>query len=338
MAQEEHQEQAVRHRPVSEAARSLSRWFERETDILERAIRIGREHLAGHPEDSVTRASVATLEQERRDLFAGWENSSVRRAVESRAEKKERPAAGRTEQRVAAAPESRQMPAEFRADTGTAATLTAKQLVGHAAVFNRWADIGYFREKIAPGAFGEVLKTSDVRFLFNHDPNFIYGRSTANTLELREDSVGLAFVCYLLGFDAASYALARRIDRRDISGCSFSFTVKRDEWKLPATPGGLDERTILQFDRLFDIAAVTYPAYPQTDVTATFEKVERPGRSAEPARPTRAPTPDMDYEELDRLDEQILAQHRRRPSASPAEVARLRREIILLRHYSKLPS
>jgi len=327
---QEYREQAILHRPLTDAAKSLSRWFERELETIHRTIAFGREHLASHPDDRETRESVQQLEQERAALYRGWENSSVRRAVEACGEKKTA-APGGIEQRVGLAVESRShLPPEIRADTGTAATLIAKRFSGHAAVFNRWADLGYFKEKIAPGAFAEALKRSDVRFLFNHDANFIFGRSSASTLELREDSVGLAFTCYLLAFDGPSYQLARRIDRKDVSGCSFSFTVKRDEWKFPATPGGIDERTIVEIGGLFDVGPVTYPAYPQTDVIATFEKVERPARASVPRS---APIPTAQgravlrdrafYEELDRLDERIARQRRRQVSYQYGEAARI---------------
>lgn len=265
-------------RPLSAAARSLSTWFEREASILRGAIAIAREHLAVHPDDGETRTSLAELEQQRSDLYAGWERSSVRRHMEQRVAPAT--AASATERRVnLATPSDAHLASGPRAAAAATATTTAKQLVGYAAVFNRSADIGYFRERIVLGAFAQAIKTSDVRFLFNHDSNFIYGRSTASTLELLEDRVGLRFTCHLLPFDATSYALARRVDRMDISGCSFSFTVRRDSWKLASKFGELDERTILGIEQLFDVGPVTYPAYSQTSVHAVFEKV--PGRSVE---------------------------------------------------------
>src|SRR5689334_3189025 len=67
-----------------------------------------------------------------------------------------------------------------------------ERMVGHAAVFNTWTDIGgYFRERILPGAFTRALKEDDVRSLFNHDANLILGRTKAGTLLLEEDPTGL---------------------------------------------------------------------------------------------------------------------------------------------------
>ena len=68
------------------------------------------------------------------------------------------------------------------------------KLVGHAALFNNVSpDLGGFRERIKPGAFTDSLANDDIRALFNHDPNWLLGRSSAGTLRLSLDSVGLRY-------------------------------------------------------------------------------------------------------------------------------------------------
>jgi len=300
-------------RSLSAAAKSLAIWYQGECGVIAGARRLARAEIAAGRDVAETEQALSDLEEQDRQLQLGWQNSSVRRRIEQRAEPPA--AAGGVERRaVLAASSGPHLASGARATgTGSPSTSTATKLGGYGAVFNKWADIGYFREQIAPGAFAQAIKTSDVRCLFNHDTNFIYGRSTANTLELSEDRIGLRFVCHLLPFDAASYALARRVDRMDISGCSFSFTVGKDTWKLAQRPGELDERTIMTIGQLFDIGPVTYPAYSQTTVQAIFEKA--PGRSAEYDLGVGN---DEFYAELDQLDEQIerddrlLAQQRER--------------------------
>jgi phage head maturation protease len=62
------------------------------------------------------------------------------------------------------------------------------------------------------------------------------------------------------------------IKRKDITGCSFSFTTEEDDWKY--LKDGSVERTIVKVGELFDIGPVTYPAYPDTTVAArSMEKV-----------------------------------------------------------------
>ena len=76
----------------------------------------------------------------------------------------------------------------------TRATDGAMVLRGYAALYNVETVIaGMFREEIAPGAFDEAVGRDDVRALFNHDPNYILGRTTAGNLRLSLDEVGLVY-------------------------------------------------------------------------------------------------------------------------------------------------
>jgi hypothetical protein len=274
---------------TSSAAKSLKRWFDKESSTLRRAIEIAREHLAAHPGDGETRESLHELERQQADLYAGWKRSSLRKHIEEREDGGGEECSGE-HRAVLAAPSGSSLAHEGRA-TETSATMTAKSVQGYGATFNKFSvNLGGFIEKIAPGAFANALKKSDVSCLFNHDWNFIFGRSTAHTLELREDSQGLWFSCALLPFDGVSFALARRIDRLDVPGCSFSFTVARDTWKFAPRPGGLDERTLLEIDELFDVGPVCRPAYPSTSVSAIFAKAARTAPAVFASAQRTAPT------------------------------------------------
>ena len=135
---------------------------------------------------------------------------------------------------------------------------------GHAAVFNEEADIGWgFREKIAPGAFRDSIKSDDVRALFNHDPNHVLGRNKAGTLKLHEDSKGLAIE--IVPPDTQfSRDLMTSIKRGDIDQMSFGFQTVAEEWR-EGEDGEPDLRTLKEV-RLFDVSPVTFPAYTGTDV------------------------------------------------------------------------
>lgn len=139
----------------------------------------------------------------------------------------------------------------------------ARRIGGYAALFNVVSEeLWGFREEIAPGAFAQTLQDgTDVRALFNHDPNLVLGRSTAGTLRLQEDDRGLAFE---IDLPDTSYAqdLWRLIERRDVSQMSFGFLVVTDEWRMQ---DGLPLRTVRTAD-LFDVSPVTYPAYAETNV------------------------------------------------------------------------
>lgn len=133
---------------------------------------------------------------------------------------------------------------------------------GYAANFGILSDdLGGFREQIAPGAFTASLGADDIRCLFNHDPNYVLGRNRSGTLRLSEDDQGLLF-----DVDAPDAQWARdlhiSVQRGDVSQCSFSFDVIRDQWW---TVDGGEERTLLEV-KLADVSIVTYPAYPTTAV------------------------------------------------------------------------
>ena len=138
------------------------------------------------------------------------------------------------------------------------------KITGYAAKFGKWSlDLGGFKEKIRKGAFDEALEKSDVRALKNHDPNLLLGRTSSGTLELKTNSVGLR-----MEIDPPDTNTGRdiieEIRRKDITGCSFSFTTLEDDWKYPED--GSVERTIIKIGELFDVGPVTYPAYPDTSV------------------------------------------------------------------------
>ena len=133
-------------------------------------------------------------------------------------------------------------------------------ITGYAAVFNKYSqDLGFFKEKIQPGAFKKTIKENDIRALINHDPNLIIGRTKNKTLELWEDDKGLGFNVKL---PDTSYAndLRISIERKDITQNSFGFQTIQDEWSQDGA-----KRTLLEV-KLFDISPVTFPAYTQTSV------------------------------------------------------------------------
>ena len=155
--------------------------------------------------------------------------------------------------------EVRFIPQEMRvkADEGE-----RKKIVGYAAKFNSLSEEMWgFREQIVPGAFTEALKKSDVRALFNHDPNYVLGRQSAGTASLAEDDVGLHYE-----IDPPDTQWARdvvsSIERGDIAESSFAFSMVGgvEEWDDSVTPA---IRTIKSVGYLYDVSPVTYPAYPE---------------------------------------------------------------------------
>lgn len=146
---------------------------------------------------------------------------------------------------------------------------------GYAALFNAETVIaGLFREQIAPGAFKSAIAGDDVRALFNHDPNYVLGRTTNQTLTLREDGRGLFYDVTLNPDDPEAMSVRAKIQRGDVTGSSFGFTVDEERWQEPGKGSrDLPLRTIVRAS-LFDVSPVTYPAYPTTTVTARAKAEE----------------------------------------------------------------
>jgi HK97 family phage prohead protease len=180
--------------------------------------------------------------------------------------------------------ERRTVPCDYR--EGEASPV----ITGHAAVFDTPTDIGgWFKEVIAKGAFASAIGRDDVRALFNHDENYVLGR-TPNTLRLSEDDKGLAVEIDAPQTQLIKDMVLEPMKRGDLSQMSFAFQVTKEEWDEsdPKYP----TRTIKDV-RLFDVSPVTFPAYPTTDCNVrSAESVLNDYRANQGLRPGAQPEPE----------------------------------------------
>lgn len=141
------------------------------------------------------------------------------------------------------------------------------KIEGIASRVDEWYDLGGFDERVAKGAFDDVLE-NDVRALFNHDPNLVLARTKSKTLELFKDKEGN--LAYRFKTPNRSYAkdLEDAVKSGDVDQSSFAFRVKEEKWEWRDDNKDLkkDRRTILKFEKLYDVSPVTYPASPSTTV------------------------------------------------------------------------
>ena len=163
--------------------------------------------------------------------------------------------------------------AEFRVDNADEFPIS-----GYAAVFDSLSeDLGGFKETIHPKAFDRALREKhDVRALVDHDQSRIVGRTKSGTLKLSTDEKGLR-VAIKPPDTSVGRDLLTSIRRGDIDQMSFAFQVLEERWKWAKraadadadadsdSGSDVDIRELLDL-KLFDVSAVTYPAYEQTAI------------------------------------------------------------------------
>src|SRR5262249_31979044 len=154
-----------------------------------------------------------------------------------RAEPEEGPMTQQAEKRHAGARAGR--PALVRSRRDDSGNSGPGTIVGYAAVFYSATDPGTeyvladwsdecVVEQIAPGAFDRALKDQDdVRALFNHNADYVLGRTASGTLRMTEDDKGLRYEADLPDTTVAR-DLAAMVERGDINGSSFAFAVEAE--------------------------------------------------------------------------------------------------------------
>ena len=179
-------------------------------------------------------------------------------------------------------------------------------ITGRPIVYESKTDIdGWFAEIIERGALDKA-DLKDVRFLVNHDISKIpLARSRRNngnsTMQLSVDDFGMSIRVQL---DTENNSEARNlysaVQRGDISGMSFMFSVNDEEWS--EMESDYPTRHIKEIGSVVEVSAVTFPAYESTEINARSKEALDNARSAlENARQQTAPP--VDTGELDLLHE-----------------------------------
>lgn len=144
-------------------------------------------------------------------------------------------------------------------------------LTGQPIVFNQRTNLGWYDEIIESGALVNT-DLRDVRLLVNHNTDMIpLARSRNNnansTMQFEVVDTGMnmrADVDTENNVDARS--LYSAVERGDISGMSFMFTVKDDAWD--DINSDHPTRHVRAIDKIFEVSAVTFPAYEATSIQA----------------------------------------------------------------------
>lgn len=142
---------------------------------------------------------------------------------------------------------------------------------GYFVLFNDETELydGIF-ETVDSRALDKTLN-NDIRCLFNHDTSKVLGRTKSNTLTLEKDDKGLYGEVIINPNDKEAVSVYERVKRGDIDQCSFGFNILDEDQRL-------DERdnlhiTLKEID-LHEVSIVTFPAYPNTTVSARSKQLE----------------------------------------------------------------
>ena len=106
---------------------------------------------------------------------------------------------------------------------------------GYALKWGKSYDMGYFTEEIQRSALSEA-DMSDVRILFNHDPNLIIGRTKSGTATVGTDETGMWYRASIPD-SPTGQNLVEALKRGDIDQSSWSFQIARN-LKRPRTLNG----------------------------------------------------------------------------------------------------
>lgn len=144
-------------------------------------------------------------------------------------------------------------------------------LSGHPIVYNERTNLGWYDEIIEYGALADT-DLRDVRFLVNHNTDMIpLARSRNNnansTMQMTVEEDGMKIRVDLdTENNAEAKSLYSAVDRGDISGMSFMFAVDKDKWEDIDTEH--PTRHVTAISKVFEVSAVTFPAYEQTSISA----------------------------------------------------------------------
>ena len=144
-------------------------------------------------------------------------------------------------------------------------------LTGRPIVYDARTDLGWYDEIIQSGALTDT-DLRDVRFLVNHNTEMIpLARSRNNndnsTMQMIVDEQGMAIRVDLdTENNTEAKSLYSAVERGDIDGMSFMFTVDEDKWD--DIDSDHPTRTITNISKVLEVSAVTFPAYQQTSISA----------------------------------------------------------------------
>jgi len=173
---------------------------------------------------------------------------------------------------------------------------------GYALRFGVVYDMGWFTEEVHRNALDNA-DLADVRILFNHDPNWILARTTAQTASVGIDEFGMWYEFTPPQSPSGQNATVA-IVRKDVTQSSWGFRLRQDatgrrtgdRWEMR---NGKEHRILTDVSEVLDASPVTFPANPDTSIAKRSRDA-----ALDVAPPDQAPPPQPDpgiTETLNRL-------------------------------------
>lgn len=145
-----------------------------------------------------------------------------------------------------------------------------KRIEGYFAVFDSNYDLwDGATESIGRNAFDGAL-ADDIRALIDHETRLVLGRTTAGTLTLRVDEHGLWGSIRINEADSDAMNLYARVQRGDVSQCSFGFDILQERTDVNSDTGAV--HWTIEKVKLYEVSCVTFPAYKETAIQARAEE------------------------------------------------------------------
>ena len=148
---------------------------------------------------------------------------------------------------------------------------------GHPIVYgDKYDCYGMFEETIDEGALDNT-DLKDVRLLVNHNTDMIpLARSRNNndnsSMQLKVEKDGMYIRANLdVEKNNDAKALYSAIERGDITGMSFMFQVNGEKWD--DLDSDYPKRHITSISKVYEVSAVTFPAYENTSINARSKSV-----------------------------------------------------------------
>ena len=125
-------------------------------------------------------------------------------------------------------------------------------------------------EQVAPCAFDNTLDR-DIRALCDHETRLVLGRTAAGTLHLELREEGLWGSIAINEHDVDAMNLYARVQRGDVTQCSFGFDILAEEESRRADGTWCWTLTDVL---LWEVSVVTFPAYAETSAQARRRDLE----------------------------------------------------------------